>query len=1150
VTGFSEACGVAVDPAGAVYVGDYGGGIHKFAPTANPPLNSDYTTTFSSVTQPCTLAAGAGASAGFLFAAKYNGPISKLDSSTGELKYEVSADSNTTVSVDPGTGHVYAATGSTVKEFDASGAGSATSASSVSLAGSAQGVAARASTSDVYVSRSGNSKVEVFGGTLVTFPDAVTSAAGANTGTRATLNGTVNPDGVELTECKFEWGKSSSVSFENTTPCAESNATIGVGTSPVAVHADLAGLKPQGTAYKFRLVVRNATTPAVNGSNQNFTTPDTVITAPPSALTPTSATLNGTVNPDGVAIGECVFEWGSPKGPGEEIQKYPESAPCVPGPGGITGTSPVAVHADLSGLHPGTTYVYRLKATYPTGPVFSQEGAVQTAGPAIAAGWSENVIRTEATLKAEIDPEGAATTYRFEYGPTEAYGSETPELAVGSDSSLHRVTQILEGLSPGTTYHYRAVATSGVAENTGPDRTFVTYQAFVANTDCPNQSFRSGSAASLADCRAYEMVTPVDKNGGEILRKEGIENYPFMQSSLDGDKLTYSAHWAFADSQSSMANNQYIASRGGGGWSTEGISPPQGLTITDPNLTGFETWQPFHAFTPDLSTAWVWNFSRTPLTPDGLAGYVNLYQRDNADGSYRALTNNGLFGPAPFNTFLGELILEGYSRDLSHVVFTAPAALTPDAPANTNSKLYDFYGGQIHLASVLPDGTPSDAHRAAAGTNGDVRDKGSLDRAVSEDGSHIFWTADATGNDGTQTGEIYARIDASTTVPVSESVPDGDHATFLTAAADGSKAIFATGLLFPSKAELYEFDLAGETATLIAGKAKGLAAATADLSHLYFVSEEDLAAGATAGERNLYLRHDGTVTFIATVDHLDTSANIVGSTGYDIAEQSAVRHPSFVSADGRRFVFQSVRSLTGYDNRDAETGEPAAEVYLYDADSDRLSCISCNPSGARPHGETISFAGFDLYREAASLPTASFTLNRPQPFSEDGNRVFFDAFDPLLPGDTNGVRDVYEWEAQGSGDCESVGGCISLVSTGKSATESAFVDAGADGDTVFFRTASSIDPRDPGLVDIYAARVNGGYPAPASPPECAGEACQNAPEPPRDPTPASASFRGAGNPPARKPRRSCRARSPHGAKKAKARRQVKRCKHAKRRAGR
>ena len=140
--------------------------------------------------------------------------------------------------------------------------------------------------------------------------------------------------------------------------------------------------------------------------------------------------------------------------------------------------------------------------------------------------------------------------------------------------------------------------------------------------------------------------------------------------------------------------------------------------------------------------------------------------------------------------------------------------------------------------------------------------------------------------------------------------------------------------------------------------------------------------------------------------------------------------------------------------------------------------------------------------------------------SEDGRRAFFEAADALSSRDTNGVQDVYEWEEPGSGSCDEAspsysplnGGCITLVSSGKSARLSEFDDASPSGEDVFFSTLSSLVPQDYGLVDVYDARVNGGLPVPSLPrAECEGEACQGTPAPPSDPTPASAAFEGAGN---------------------------------------
>ena len=127
----------------------------------------------------------------------------------------------------------------------------------------------------------------------------------------------------------------------------------------------------------------------------------------------------------------------------------------------------------------------------------------------------------------------------------------------------------------------------------------------------------------------------------------------------------------------------------------------------------------------------------------------------------------------------------------------------------------------------------------------------------SSDGSRIFWTAGL--------GDLYVRVDNATTLPLAS------NAEFLTAATDGSVAIYRQG------SSLYEFDvdkaLAAEPATTqIVGEAGGVVGSSEDLSYLYFTSKEDLADGASAGEYNLYLRHAGEVRFIATVSTSDRTA--------------------------------------------------------------------------------------------------------------------------------------------------------------------------------------------------------------------------------------------------------------------------------------
>lgn len=357
--------------------------------------------------------------------------------------------------------------------------------------------------------------------------------------------------------------------------------------------------------------------------------------------------------------------------------------------------------------------------------------------------------------------------------------------------------------------------------------------------------------------------------------------------------------------------------------------------------------------------------------------------------------------------------------------------------------------------------------------------------------------------------------------------------------------------------ELYKFDTDTQTPSLLAGEAGGVVGASEDASFVYFTSKEDLAAGATAGEWNLYLDHDGAKTFVATISEEDRTGRgpgLVGNIGASrIDSPRAFDHATRVTADGQHLAFMSNRSLTGYDNIDAINGKPSTEVYLYDAGVDQLTCVSCNPSGARPVGQELQVPYAVLHEgggtkvwAAAWLQTWVHNLYSSRALSDDGNRLFFNSFDALLPEDTNGAQDVYQWEAEGSGTCEEAGGCLDLISTGKGSARSEFIDATPDGDEVFLETASSIDPRDPGLIDIYAARVNGGFPVPPSPPGCIGDACQSIPAAPNDPTPASANFRGAGNPSSGKPRRSCRVRKSGKSKSHAQTKRAKGCKRAKR----
>jgi hypothetical protein len=1041
-TSFTEACGVAVDSSGAVYVGDYSNGIHKFVPAANPPVNADHTATFTATSEPCTLAAGASATAGFLFPAQYFGPISKIDSATGAFEYTVSSDGHVTVAVNPANGNVFGANFFSIKEFDASGAGSATSPSApIALNGEARGLAVRGSSGDIYVTRSGSSNVEVFDGALTTFPDVTTGSA--------------------------------------------------------------------------------------------------------SAVAPSSATLNGSVNPDGEALSECVFEWG-------ETTSYGNTAPCVPNPAGIgSGTSPVAVSADISGLDPnGVEYHFRLKAANANGAITGQDETLQTKGPVILDTWAEDVVITEAILKAEINPGGAATTYHFEYGTTEAYGEETPELNVGSDSSTHEVSSFLEELLPGTTYHYRVVATNADSTNEGPDRTIRTFRPFTPETDCPNQAFRYSAGASLPDCRAYEMVSPVDKNNGDLRGIGSERGFNRVKTTPTGEKLTYNSYRAFGDAEGAPFESQYIARRlAGEAWETHSIN----YARTDPLAGGLsQAWPEYMEFSDDLCQAWMVSLSDPPLSDAAVGGYFNVYRRHD-----RLCGSEGFAALAPIVTpsFAAPghgLYFHGASADGSHAIFVYHQKLVPEG-AEGHYQLYESPepGAPPRLVCVLPNEEPHTGNCTAGSVHGSYPSEMWVNAtgAISDDGERIFWT------DNLDEGKLYVRIGGVETVPVSE---DGEAAAgttgsfFWGAAADGSRAIYTMGDVspnFPSNSHLFAFDVDSEATEAIAEGVLGVMGMSEDARRVYFVSRKALDGAAVEGKPNAYFYDadtgGGTTTFIATLAEQDAGE------GGPVSRYPYSRN-SRVAPDGLHAAFESLAPLTGYDNEDVTNGFPRRQAYVYDAAKDELVCASCNPSGAR-----------DLQNIGAlsSIPPYETGLHASRALSDDGSRLFFNSRSSLVPRDTNGRADVYQWEALGAGGCDetnsgfapSAKGCIELISSGMSVVNSEFMEASPSGNDVFVRTLSGFVPQDYGLLDIYDARIGGGLPVPQTAPECVGDACQSIPAAPNDPTPASASFRGAGDPKPRKARRRCRARGRQAAKrsgKARHKQKARRCTRKNRRAGR
>lgn len=197
------------------------------------------------------------------------------------------------------------------------------------------------------------------------------------------------------------------------------------------------------------------------------------VTGAASSIGQTAATLKGTVNPGGVGVSDCHFEYGT-------TSSYGATVPCAQTAG--SGNSPVAESANVSGLSPGTTYHFRLvgatmfATSRGADQTFTTLAPVAPGEPLVTTGLASAIARTTATLNGTVNPQGSATRYHFEYGTSTAYGTTVPmpDAAVGSDSATHAVAQPVAGLAPGTTYHFRIVATNSAGTTAGADQTFTT----------------------------------------------------------------------------------------------------------------------------------------------------------------------------------------------------------------------------------------------------------------------------------------------------------------------------------------------------------------------------------------------------------------------------------------------------------------------------------------------------------------------------------------------------------------------------------------------------------------------------------------------------------------------------------------------------
>lgn len=681
--------------------------------------------------------------------------------------------------------------------------------------------------------------------------------------------------------------------------------------------------------------------------------------------------------------------------------------------------------------------------------------------PEVTSISAANIGEYEAELRAQIDPNNLPTTYAFEY---KAEGAEDWALAgkgtLPTGNSPVKVSAPVAGLSPGTEYLFRVTASNekGADEAKG---SFATYPNVATEPEpCVNSLLRAGSSAILPDCRAYELVTPADTNGRTPLgTRVAGGTFTMRMTSPAGNKVPFLVEGGALPGIGGigpLAGDPYLATRGEAGWSTAytGVSS----TEASSGVPG--------SFSPDMGYSFyiAGGEGAAVLSPN--TGYVRY-----PDG-HLELLGQGSLGKIDPNA-KARWISEGGG----HIVFNTesiktggvsePAVqLEPAAAPDGTGSVYDrTLDGITHVVSLKPGN----------GSFG-VGEPASF-RGASFDGVGIAFEVGST---------LYLRYGNEETFTIGSGVK-------LAGFAEGGSRVFYT-----QGGNLKAFDVEGGVIDFTASGDVTPVTVAADGTAAFFVSETAIAGSGPnpegdspqAGEQNLYRSLEGQIDFVATVTGEDVekagSEEGLGLWVQSLLLPGAV--PARSTPDGSTFLFKSRAALTGYDS------DGHAEIYRYSEGS--LQCLSCNPTGALATADATLQT---QVREDGS-PHSSFHA-WPENLRADGRRAFFETSEALVATDSDGLRDVYEWEDQGVGSCKRPEGCVYLVSSPQSRRGEYLWAVSRSGDDVFFLSTDLLVGSDADETpSIYDARVGGGFPEKVNT-ECEGEGCRpNQQQPPPQPT--------------------------------------------------